>query len=88
MFNDCDTEVVVCLRGCRDCMIVDFANTFFFVPVQSVSSTTKDVSLNPCYGEVYSIQHYVIKIVSDMRQIGSFLRVIQFPHSIKLTATI
>ena len=34
------------------------------------------------------VQHYVIKFVSDMRQIGGFLRVLRFPPSIKLTATI
>jgi hypothetical protein len=33
--------------------------------VQSVPITTKVVSLNPANGEVYSIQHYVIKFVSD-----------------------
>jgi len=32
--------------------------------VQSVPITTKAVSLNPAHGEVYSIQHYVIKFVS------------------------
>jgi cell shape-determining protein MreC len=31
--------------------------------------TTKVVSLNPVHGEVYSIQHYVIKFISDLRQI-------------------
>jgi hypothetical protein len=36
-------------------------------------------------GEVYSIQNYVIKIVSDLRQVGGFLRVLQFPPPIKLT---
>jgi hypothetical protein len=33
----------------------------------SVPITTKDASLNPAHGEVYSIQHYVIKFVSDFR---------------------
>jgi hypothetical protein len=28
-------------------------------------------------GEVYSIQHYVIKFVSDLRPVGGFLRVLQ-----------
>ena len=41
--------------------------------MQSVSITTYDVSLNPAHGEVYSIQHYVIKIVIDFRQVGGFL---------------
>jgi hypothetical protein len=36
------------------------------------------------YGEVYSIQVYVIRFVSDLRQVGGFL---QFPITIK-TATI
>jgi len=36
------------------------------LPVQSVSFTTKAVSLNPVHGEVYSIQKYVIKFVSDI----------------------
>jgi hypothetical protein len=32
------------------------------------------VSSNPVYGEVYSIQHYVIKFVRDMRQACGFFR--------------
>jgi hypothetical protein len=35
---------------------------------------------HPVHGEVYSIQHYVIKFVSDLRQVGGFLR---FPPPIK-----
>ena len=35
---------------------------------------------------LYSIQHYVIKFVSDFRQVGGFLRVLRFPPPIKLTA--
>jgi hypothetical protein len=46
------------------------------LPVQSVSITTNVVSLNPADGEVYSIQHYVIKFVSNLRQIGCFLQVL------------
>jgi gamma-glutamylcyclotransferase (GGCT)/AIG2-like uncharacterized protein YtfP len=40
--------------------------------VQSVPITTKVVSSNAVHGEVYSIQHYVIKFVSDLRQVGGF----------------
>ena len=36
------------------------------LPVQSVPITAKIVSSNPAHGEVYSIQHYVIKFVSDL----------------------
>ena len=32
------------------------------IPVQSLSITTKVVSSNPADGEVYLIQHYVIKL--------------------------
>jgi len=52
-----------------------------------VHITTKVVSLNPVHGEVYLIQHYVIKFVSDFRQVG-FLRVLRFPTPIKLFVTI
>ena len=37
-------------------------------------------------GEVYSIQHYVIKFVDNLRQVDGFLRVLRFPLPIKLTA--
>ena len=39
---------------------------------------------NTCtaHGEVYSIQHYVIKFVSDLRGVCGFLRVLLFPTSI------
>jgi len=33
-----------------------------------VPITTKVVSSNPVHGQVYSIQHYVIKFISDLRQ--------------------
>jgi hypothetical protein len=35
------------------------------LPVKSVSFTTEVVSSNTAYGEVYSIQQYVIQFVSD-----------------------
>jgi hypothetical protein len=50
--------------------------------------TTKIVSSNPVHVEVYSIQHYVIKFVNDLRQVGGFHRVLWFPPPIKLTDTI
>ena len=39
-------------------------------------------------GEVYLIQHYVIKMVSDVRQVCGFLRLLLFPPPIKLTTMI
>ena len=58
------------------------------LPVQLAPITTKAVSSNPVYGEEYSIQHYVIKFVSDVRQVGGFLWVLWFPPLIKLTSAI
>jgi len=58
------------------------------LPMQSVPITAKVVSLNPTHGEVFSIQHYMIKFVSDFLQIGGFLLILRFPPSIKLTVTI
>jgi hypothetical protein len=51
-------------------------------------SPLKAVSLNPVHGRVYLMQHYVIKFVSDLRQCGGFLRVLQFPPPVKLTVSI
>jgi hypothetical protein len=35
------------------------------------------------HGQVYSIQHYVVKSVSDLRQVGGFPRVLWFPPPMK-----
>jgi len=34
------------------------------LPMQSVPITTNVVSSNPVHGEVYSIQHYVVKFIN------------------------
>ena len=44
--------------------------------------TTEVVSSNIAHGEVYSMQHYVIKFVSDLQQVGGFHRVVRFPRPI------
>ena len=56
--------------------------------MQSMPITTKVVSANPAHGKVYLIQHYVIKFVSDLRQVGGFLQVLRCQPLIKLTAMI
>jgi hypothetical protein len=55
------------------------------IVTNSLSVTTKVVSSNQVHGEVYSIQHYVIKFVSDLWQVSGYLWVLQFSPSIKLT---
>jgi hypothetical protein len=69
-------------RG-RSRMVVRFTMTY----KQSMAITTNVVSLNPAHGEVYSIQHYVVKFFSDLQQVGGLFRVlrIRFPPLIKLT---
>jgi len=47
--------------------------------VQSVPITIKVVSSNLVHGEVYSMRHYVIKFVIDLRQVSGSLRVLWFP---------
>jgi hypothetical protein len=54
--------------------------------MQLVPITTNVVSFNHAHGEVYSMQHYVIKFVTDLEQVDSFLRVLLFPPQIKVTA--
>jgi hypothetical protein len=51
--------------GCRGCdgMVV----------VQSVPITTKVVSSNPVNDGVYSIQFYVINVISDLWKVGGIL---------------
>jgi hypothetical protein len=58
------------------------------LPMQSVHITTKVVGSNPAHGEVYWIQNYMIKFLSDLRQVIGFLRVLRFPPPIYKTATI
>jgi hypothetical protein len=58
------------------------------LPMQSVSITTKVVNSNTVRGEVYSMQHYVIKFVSDFQQVSDVLWILRFSPPIKLTATI
>jgi len=77
-------KIDIFLQQCNQ-TICEGVIAFFYVqhlPVQSVPITTRDVSLNPVDGEMYSIQHYVIKFVSG------FLQVLRFPPPINLTAMI
>ena len=65
-------------RRSRDGLVVAF--------ITSVPITINFVSRNSAH--VYSIQHYVIQFLSDLRQVDDFLRVLRFPPPIKLTNTI
>ena len=60
----------------------------FPLPVQLVPITTNGVSWNSVHSEMHSIQHYILKFVSDLRQVGGFLRVLRSPPPINLTTKI
>jgi hypothetical protein len=45
----------------------------YTLPLPPSLITTNVLSSNPVHGKVYSIQHYVIKFVSDLRHVGGFL---------------
>ena len=50
------------------------------LPVKSMPITTQVVTLNPTHDQVYSIQHYVIKFVSDLWLLYGFLLNSGFLH--------
>jgi hypothetical protein len=56
--------------------------------MQSMPIITNVMSSYPAHGEVYSIQLHVINFVSDLRQVGGFLRVLRFRPKLKLTSKI
>jgi len=65
-------------RG-RGRMVVEFTTTY-------VISTYHNYRWE--FKRTQAIQHYLIKCVSDLRQVGGLLRVLWFSLPIKLTATI
>ena len=42
------------------------------------------MSLNPAHGDIYSIEHYVVNFVSDLRQVSGFIWVVRFPFTNKI----
>ena len=54
-------------------------SSFAFSLMQSLV-ITKVVSSNLAHGQVHTIQHFVIKFVNDLRQIGDFSRYSVFLH--------
>jgi len=68
-------------RPCRDRMVVGFTTTYAISAYYHWCCEFESRSGR-------GVQHYVIKFVSDLRQVGDFLRILRFPPLIKLTATI
>jgi hypothetical protein len=69
------------VRDARDRMVVGFTTTY---AISAYHHWCYEFESRSGRG----VHHYVIKCVSDLRQVGGFLRVLQFPPPIKLTATI
>jgi hypothetical protein len=69
------------IRLGRDRMVVGFTTTYT-IPVSTYHHWSWE--FEPRSGEVYSIQHYVIKFVSYLRQVGSFIWALRFPPPIKV----
>ena len=67
----------------RDCMEVGFTTTC----TAAISAYNHWCCEFKSQSE-WGVQHYEIKFVSDLRQVGGFLRVLRFPPPIKLTSTI
>jgi len=61
----------------RDCMVVGLTTTYAISAYHHLSCKFESRS-----GEVYLIQHYVTKFVSDLRQVGGFLRVLRVSSTI------
>jgi hypothetical protein len=60
-------------RRSRDRMVTEFTT------ISTISAYHhKSCEIQPVHGEVYLIQHSVIKFVSDLQQVGGFLGSISF----------
>ena len=64
-------------------MVVGFATTY---AIGAYHRWSCEFESHSC--EVYSIQYFVTKFVSDLRLVDGFLRALWFPQPIKLTAMI
>jgi hypothetical protein len=69
------------IRRVRDRMVIGIITTY------AISAHYhKCCKLESRPSEMYSIPHYVMKFVSDLRQVANFLRVLRFPPPIILTS--
>jgi len=69
-------------RG-RDRMVLGFTTT-----CATSDYHHKSCEFESVHSEAYSMQNYVIKLVSDLRQVGGSLWVLWFSPPINLTVTI
>ena len=91
-FLNCAMQFVE-IQGCgHDRVVVGFTTTLFctcaIIAYHGIHHYSCEFESSS--GEAYSIQHYVIKFFSDLRQVSGFFQVLRlrFPPPIKMTATI
>jgi hypothetical protein len=81
-FHEWFRKKITCLlkRGRRvhDRMVVGFTTTY---ASSAYNHRSCDFETRSC--EVYSIHHYMIKFVSDLRNVGGFLLALRFPPTKK-----
>ena len=75
--------IIIGEHHAHDCMVVGFTITYAVSVYLNLSCESES---SP--GEVYSLQHFAIKFVGDLRKVGDFLRVLWFTPQITLIATI
>jgi hypothetical protein len=63
-------------------------STWKWTPNQNYLVIYSNLLMMIIHDEVYSIQHYVIKFLSDLQQVSGVVQVLRFPPSIKQNATI
>ena len=79
------------INGCYDSLYHRYVMILCLHFINNPSTDTTDycksvpitINVGRSNAEVYSIQHCVIKFVSDLRQVGGFLLVLRFPPQIK-----
>ena len=79
--KDIDVASYYDFDNSRDRMVVGFTTTYTISAYHHLCCEFESRSGR-------GVQHYVIKFVRDLRQVGGFLRVLRFPPPIKLTTTI
>jgi hypothetical protein len=78
--NSLYSHIHLLSRGCHGCdrMVVGFTTTY---AISAYHHWCCELESRSGRG----VQHYVIKFVSDLRQVGGFLRVLRFPPPISKT---
>ena len=88
--NHSKNKVPINCLVCTDCYIICMVDKTSILNeleyIKSIFCWNRIMSSNPAHNEVYSIQLYVIKFFSDLRQVAGFLRVLRFHPPINPTA--